>query len=354
MGFLKKLLAGADKVDDAKTTFETELFKDRRFERAEKLAATGDANTAVITGIKRRYNDSLTDTDLRLEWFAPEPRVGGIHYGADIPLVFRLGSTIAVKSDADSVVVDPAAMAGVPGAPSDAGRGSRKAPDQGVDDKALDMRVLTRLDKWTPKDATVESFERVSVLGMPAENWHIQVTCADGTRATVNKDYVPPYARWYVAPGAVVPVVTDPKDPAKAQVNWPLLAERAAVEGGSWQDDLPAGSIAESLLRPAPGSAAEPVSQTGGVPLNLSPSEESAAAIEGITIERCAYIEAALVQGRVPPAEYDAYAVQFGVPPGRWASIKSEWEKRLRTDWRVGAAFGEAFEAAQKELKKKR
>ena len=118
MGLFDKLLKGADKVYDAKTDLETEVFRDRRFERAEKLAATGDPNTAVITGIKRRYNDSLTDTDLRLEWFAPEPRVGAIHYGADIPLAIRLGSTIAVKTDGDAVVVDPAAMAGVPGAPS--------------------------------------------------------------------------------------------------------------------------------------------------------------------------------------------------------------------------------------------
>jgi len=353
MGLFKKILGGAEKVYDAKETLEYEVFHDRRFDRAEKLAAAGDPNTAVITGIKRRYNDSLTDTDLRLEWFAPEPRVGGIHYGADIPLVIRLGSTIAVKTDGDSVVVDPAAMAGVPGAPRDSGRGSRKAPDQGVDDKALDMRVLSRLGKWTPHDATVESFERVRVLGMPAENWHITVTCADGTRATVKKDYVPPYARWYVAPGAVVPVVVDPKDPCHAQVNWPQLAERAAVAGGTWQDDPPEGSIAEALLRADPADVEAPTASMDE-PLDLTPSAESAEAIEGITIERCAYIEASLIQGRVPPAEYDAHATQLGAPAGRWTAIKAEWDQRVRSDWRVGAAFGEAFEAAQKELKKKR
>jgi hypothetical protein len=351
MGLLSKLLKGADKVYDAKTTLETEVFKDRRFERAEKLAATGDPNTAVITGIKRRYNDSLTDTDLRLEWFAPEPRVGAIHYGADIPLAVRLGSTIAVKTDGDSVVVDPAAMTGVAGAPRDAGRRSRKAPYQGADDKALDARVLSRFGKWAPQDATVETFERQSVMGMPSENWDIAVRCTDGTRALVKRDYVPPYARWYVAPGAVVPVVTDPKDPARAQVNWPLLAERAAVAGGTWRDDPPAGSIAEALLRADPAENHTPAAPMDE-PVVVTPAAESAEAIEGLTLERFAYIEAALIQARVPPTEYDAYATQLGAPAGRWAAVKAAWEQRTRADWRIGAAFGEAFEAARKELEK--
>ncbi len=353
MGLFKKILAGADKVYDAKTTLETEVFRDRRFDRAEKLAATGDPNTAVVTGIRRRYNDSLTDTDLRLEWFDPQPRVGGIHYGADIPLAVRLGSTIAIKSEGDNAAVDPAAMAGVPGAPTDAGRSSRKPPDQGVDDKALDARVLGRLGKWTRQDATIESFERVTVLGMPSENWHLTVVCADGSRAAVKKDYVPPYVRWYVAPGAVVPVVVDPKDATRAQVDWPLLAERMAVAGGTWRDDPPEGSIAESLLRGVQQPGVEP-GVAIGEPVDLTPSEASAAAIEGITVERCAYVEAALIQDRVAPADYDAYAATLGVPPGRWTAIKAQWDARGMTDWRVGAAFGEAFEAARKELKKKR
>ena len=248
MGIFDKLLRGADKVYDAKTTLETEVFKDRRFERAEKLAATGDPNTAVITGIKRRFNDSTTETDIRLEWFAPEPRAAAIHYGSAMPMLIRLGSTVAIKADGDAAVVDPQAMAEAPDPPRDAGRRSRKVPAQGMDDKALDMSVLSRIKKWMPQDATVESFAQVSVMGMLAENWDIVVACADGTRATVRKDNVPPYARWYVAPGSVVPVVIDPKNPARAQVNWPMLAERAAVAGGTWQEEPPAGSIAAALL----------------------------------------------------------------------------------------------------------
>jgi hypothetical protein len=83
---------------------------------------------------------------------------------------------------------------------------------------------------------------------MPSENWTIVLTTPDGTRTTVTKDEVPAYARWFVAPGAVVPAVIDPKDPGRAQINWPALAERAAVAGGAWQEEPPAGSIAASVL----------------------------------------------------------------------------------------------------------
>ncbi len=131
MGLFKKLLGVADKVDDAKTTLEARAFRDRRFDRAEKLAATGDPNQAVVTGIKRRLNDSTTETDIRLEWFGPEPRVGAIHYGGDVPLAIRLGSTVAIKTNGDSAVVDPAAMSDVPGGPPTPGGGPGKSPTRG-------------------------------------------------------------------------------------------------------------------------------------------------------------------------------------------------------------------------------
>jgi hypothetical protein len=354
MGLLKKLLQGADKAYDAKEALEHKLLRDRRFDRAESLAATGDPNTAVVTGIRRRLNDSTTETDIRLEWFAPEPRVGAIHYGNDLPLLIRLGSTIAIKADGDSAVVDPAAMANAPGAPRDAGRRSRKVPEPGMDDRALDARVLSRITKWAPQDATVESFEQTQVFGMLTENWNIAVTGADGSRATVSKDNVPPYARWYVVPGAVVPILTDPKDPGRAQINWPELAERRAVAGSTWQERPPEGSIAASVL--TAGSQAEPAPATSmGETVDTTPSAESVDAIEGITIERCASIEAALSVARIPPAAYDDYAAtNLGVPAGRWGAIRSQWETRQRADWRVGAAYGEAYETAVKELKKKR
>lgn len=307
----------------------------------------------MITGIKRRFNDSTTNTDIRLEWFAPEHRESAIHYGSAMPMLIRLGSTVAIRADGDAAVIDPQAMAAAPDPPRDTGRRSRKVPDQGMDDQALDMSVLSRIKKWTPQDATVESFERLTVFGMPSENWTIILTCPDGLTSTVKRDAVPAYARWFVAPGAVVPAVIDPKDPSRAQIDWPELAERAAVAGGTWQEQPPAGSIAAGLVSRSAQVEEAPVASMGE-PFDLSPSAEAAAAIEGITIERCAYVDAALMKARVSPQDHDAYAAaELEVPAGRWTHIKAQWQARQVSDWKVGAAYGAAFEAAQKELKKR-
>ena len=158
-----------------------------------------------------------------VEWFAPEPRVSAVHYGDQMPLAIRLGSTVAIKTDGDSAVVDPIAMDGTPGAPTDAGRRARKVPDPGMDDQALDARVLSRIKKWLPKDATVVSFEQVRVMGMLAENWDIAVTCADGGRATVSRDNVPPYARWFVAPERWCPSSRTRRTPVAPRSTGPSL-----------------------------------------------------------------------------------------------------------------------------------
>jgi len=247
MGILSKLLGAANRVDQAKEDVEFALVHDRRFGRAEALARSGARNEAVITGIRRRSNDG-TETQVRLEWFAPEPRSGAVYFGDSMPLVVRLRSTVAIRFEGDAAVLDPAAMAGTPGAPADAGRKSRKVPDQGVDDTSLDSRVLSRLEKWTPETAVIQSFEQTRTFGMLTENWNIIVRRADGREATVGKDHVPPYARWFVTAGVEVPIVVDPQDAARAQIDWAKLAEQHGAAGGLWRDPPPEGSIAAAQL----------------------------------------------------------------------------------------------------------
>ncbi len=134
------------------------------------------------------------------------------------------------------------------------------------------------------------------------------------------------------------------------QVNWPLLAEERA--GGRWDDPVPEGSIAASLLS---GAEAPELMATMGGEIDSTPAADEANAIEGVTLEMRAAVEAGLIHDRVPPDGYDAYATEhFGVPAGRWTAIAAAWRARQRLDWKVGAAFGEAFETAEKARKRKK
>lgn len=350
MGLLDRLIGTANRVEQAEVDLEHAVSRDRRFERAEELAASGRPDEAVVTGIRRRLNSSTTDTRVRLEWFSPEPHVGAIAWGEDLPLIVRLGSTVRVRTSGDEVALDSAEMSSHSAAPRDPGRRSRTTPAPGIDDKALDSRVLSRLKKWTAETAVVESVDRTRALGMATQNWDIVVRRNAGTAATISRDEVPPYAQWYVAPGAEIPVVLDPKDPSRAQGDWPRLAEERATAGGWWSDATPEGSIAATRLQ-ASTNAASPAA-SAGEQIDRAASPDPGLSIEGVTIERWAQVEAALTAARVPPANHDAVATaDHGIPMGRWSDIKAEWNSRMMADWRVGAAYGAAYEAALKQLK---
>ncbi len=85
-----------------------------------------------------------------------------------------------------------------------------------------------------------------------------------------------------------------------------------------------------------------------------TPWEESPAAapevspLGGVSFDTWVAVEAGLVRDRVAPADYDTYAQRHGVPAGGWAAASAAWHQRTTSDWRVGARFGEAYEAALK------
>jgi hypothetical protein len=352
VGLLDKFIRGANKVEEVASDAEDAVFHSHKYDAAAKLAERGAPGTAIVTGIRGRFNDDTTQMVFRLEW-----NDGAVHEGAveyfNPPASLRLGSEVMIRTDGGAVVLDPDAMSSGVAAPRDPGTKKRGAPDRGINDKALDMRVLSHLKKWTPERAVIASWEATTVMGMATENWNIVVTREDGSTASTSKDNVPNYARWFAYPGLDVPIVVDPGKPDHMQVDWPGVAEEQA--GGTWSDTPPPGSIAESRLTPASAAAPTAMATEFDEPLDLTPSAESADAIEGVTIETWAKVEATLTMNPIPPAEYDAFATEhFGVPAGRWTAIVAAWNQRMRTDWKVGAAFGEAYEAAQKQLKQKR
>lgn len=358
MGFLDRVIGAVNKADEKATDLEHKLTVDRRYGQAERLTAEGRQDEAVITGIQRKLNDGTAQTSVRLEWRAPEPTTAGVLLSSEPITAVRLGATLAIRADRGEAVVDWETMSSSLGLADIPGqRRSRKAPDEGLVDTSLDMRVLSRLKKWTPGTGTVQSIEQSRTMGMLTENWTIVLTRADGSSVTVGNDHVPSYVRWYVRPGAELPIVVDPKDATRGQVDWPRLAEERAAAGGRWQDTPPEGTIAADLQHPSDESRAE---QATGLSFGVeqevwpAPDDPGLSPIEGVDLETWAHVQVAIAQARTPPGEHDDYATEHhGIPAGRWSAIDAAWNARVRADWKIGAKFGEAYEAAEKELKRK-
>lgn len=348
MGLLDRVINTVNRVHDV-VDVDDRLFMDRRFAQADRLTAEGVSNEGVLTGIKRRFEDGATDTILRLSWFDPAERTCGILLGTGRVEGLRLGGRYAIRTEDGEAVFDWAAMWAGLAAPGQ--RRTGFVPDDGVDDTAFDLRVLGRWKKWTPQRARIESFAQRTALGIPVENVDIALQGADGVRRTDPNELVPFYCAWYVVPGSDVPVVVDPDGGDRAQIDWRRLAIERAADGGRWQDAAPAGSLAEARLTAAPPQA----QATATGPVDLTPAPGGLEPIEGVDVEKWAEVTAALMTARVPPAQYDAYAAEtHGVPPGRWTAIDRAWTARQQSDWRIGAAMGEAVSAARKAQKKRR
>jgi len=301
----------------------------------------------VVTGIRGRHTEDSTTFVVRLE--SAEGGAFAVKFDTHPPMVLRLGAEVLVRADGRGVVLDTDAMASAPAVPTTEGRGARSVPERGIDDKTIGGRVLKRLAGWQSTRGVIASWDSASFFGIATDSFDIVVTTADGSTATASRDGVPTYLRWFVHPGADVPIVVDPSDPTRAQVHWLALADERS--GGRWDDDPPEGSIAAALLSAASDTAAMAVGESG--PIDLTPSAEATEAIEGVSIEQWGLVQAAIVHDRVPPAQYDAYATErYGVAAGRWTAIAAAWDARMRGDWKVGAAFGEAFQSAQQQLKR--
>lgn len=372
MGLFAKLLRGADKVYQAKEDAEHAVFRDRSYDRAARIEAEGVSTEAIVVGIERAVvADDDTQATITVEWTEPAPGRGQILFRSlGLPMVIRLGGSVPVKVSHEGVAYEGGAVLAHHGSSTvsppnglsvaylrRSSSWSRRdpapatRPDAGVVDRAVDQRVLEAWATWTPARATVVSFERASgFLGMPAVNWDILLRLQDGRSALSASDWVPAYAAFHVVPGADVPVVVDPDEPGQARVVWPALAAERA--GGSWRDPAPPGSVAGADLSSA--SAAGQAASVGVEPIALQPSAESAEGIEGVTIEQWAAIEAGLTVAKVPPAQHDEYAATVhGVPVGRYSAIRAAWNSRMMADWRVGTAYGPAYESALKAEKQR-
>ena len=217
--------------------------------RVKKLEDQGTSANGVVSGIKFSLNDSTTRKE-----FAISVREGGgwrrigVRTQPNEAHRLRLGVPVVVKLEGDRGIIDWDSMArawGLEGAILTQ-ESMRTPPDDGIVDLALDARVQNHLKKWRRETATVVSVTRRSVFGMATLNWDVVVRLADGTESLSKGDEVPSYAQWHTAPGAIVPVVVNPKDTTRASIDWPEFA-RGQADSAGFDDDPPDGSIAAEI-----------------------------------------------------------------------------------------------------------
>lgn len=126
--------------------------------------------------------------------------------------------------------------------------------------------------------------------------------------------------------------------------------------GGAWADLQPGQEVP---VRVDPNSGAvigfDPVEHEAEVdarrrapapaPPSTAPDAAALAPIEGVTLEQWVSVQAGIAKGAIAPADYETFAAAHGIPAGRWAAISGAWQMRANTDWKVGSAFGAAFQA---------
>jgi hypothetical protein len=261
MGFLDRIIDGVNAAARPAQDLGGELTRDRSLARADDLAAQGEVVYGTIVGIRRKLEDSTERHFYAVDVpFADGTRRFGIEVMGKVRSRLRLGLPVIVRTDGDKAVFDLAAMCAAWGIAASDGsqRAERSAPDPGIKDTALDMRVERHLNTWTRANATITGLERRTVLGVLTDNWDVHLQLADGVACTSPKDAVPHYAMWFAAPGTAVQAVVDPQQPERAAIDWPELAQRWASVPAVFEHAPTSGSVAAEFeappLPPAPMS----------------------------------------------------------------------------------------------------
>lgn len=228
---------------------------DPGFKGAERAFEKGAAAGATVVGIEQKLDDGTTTRFVAVAVpTASETKTGGVQVmqgPAHVLARLRLGVEVLVRhSDGDDVVLDWPAMCalwGVTGEPGQKRR--RKPPGNGVTDKAVDWADERRLKKWTPRRATITDLSRRGNAMGATMNFDVALRLDDGAQAVAGNTEIPFYAAWLAAPGAEVPVAVDPKDPAKAVVDWAAAANEPNRSPGRLDDPPPNGSAASLLAQ---------------------------------------------------------------------------------------------------------
>jgi hypothetical protein len=315
---------------------------------AEKILAKGSPLPGRIVGIEVAHVSDGDTTRLQHEYAVEVTGAGtlGIRQRLDPDEHLRLGMEVVVVVHDGAGVIDWAATGQRGRFPATTELHRHKAlkgaPAPGIVDH--DPAVASARKKGEPASISITALDERSVLGGLAQTLQATVTVViDGTepyQAEVKQVVVPGYASHLLEVGRTLPGFVSLRRLDKPVIDW---AAAANAEPG-----LGVGP-ARPQRAPVPEEVAStPLDDGQGVRAAVDAAASDGQRIGGIDLATYVAVEVGLQRDRVRPDGHDAYAASLGVPPGTWAQASAAWQAAIRSDWKLGAAFGEAFEAARK------
>lgn len=314
----------------------------------DKILAKGTAASGRVTGIRVRYV-SDGDSDRRVDEYAVEHPGGtaGVRQALVPDEVVRLGMDVDLMVLGDAVAVDWAATGrrlGFEGT-NEAYRfkALKDAPAPGIADEEKALAAARK--KGEPITVAITALEEQPFLGGLATRLVATVTVTlAGTEpyeTEIKGLAIPFYASHLATVGLVAPGFVTLKRLDRPVIDWAAAAD--ADPGTGRPPARP-----RTTAPPDPAGAGHDATTGGSVRRSVDAAGADGAVHGGIDLATYVAVEVGLQRDRVRPADHDAYAATKGVPPGTWSAASAAWQGAISTDWRLGAAFGEAFEAERK------
>jgi hypothetical protein len=316
---------------------------------ADKVFSKGVSEQARLTGIKVSTDGSESRTEVTA--FGLQRSNGttvGVRQQLDSMEYLRLGMEVDIRSDGNNVVIDWASTLGRIGRSGSVfthrWKMLKDAPT-GIVDETLGLKRKNA----TEGAFTVVALREKTVLGFVPTlsiDGVVQLTGQLDYQASVGGVAVPGYASHLAVAGAVLRCVVPDGRLDKPKIDWATSAQLQPGVGVPPADERDEPT---STDRAFVGEATE-----ASVRSQIDTAASAAQSSGGVSLDTFVAVQVGLQLDAVKPADHDSYAQRHGVPAGMWASVSAEWMSKMNSDWRVGAAFGEAFEAAQKQRKKAR
>jgi hypothetical protein len=309
-----------------------------------KVWQAGAPAEGTIVGI-RRFTVSEDESTVELEEYAVDVagEVLGIRQRLSPFQDVRFGMPVTVHRLGKAAVIRW-------GVPVERRWKSVKAPAAGIEDKIAGPPK----GGWTRGEAEILDLgSRSAMLGL-ATVAQAKVRFSDGTEALVDKYAVPFYASHIGAVGDRLPAQQHPRDAQKIRIDWPAAA--IAVPGigiAALSTGIVTGAEAASAMgageansHPGFGKAglidrlqAKVAASTGaaaGFDMNAGPAAE-----DPVTWET--FLAATVGIRDDPSTPADEVAQRHGVPAGEWEAANKRWMGRIMSDWKLGAAYGQAL-----------